>query len=270
MQKKYKSRIEKKIEANKQNKFKNTKIKEEVEQIDIRLNKFIANAGLCSRREADKHIVAGNVTVNNKTVKELGTKVKSSDIVKVKGKKMSAEKKQYILLNKPKDFITTLSDPYAKKKVIDLIKNACEERVYPVGRLDRNTTGLLLFTNDGDITGKLTHPKYNKKKTYHVSLDKVLTKRDLSAIIEGVELDDGMAKPDAVSYVEGMDKSNIGVEIHSGKNRIIRRIFEHFDYKVIRLDRVYFAGLTKKSLPRGKWRFLSKNEIGILKSGRYE
>lgn len=231
----------------------------------MRLNRFIANAGICSRRDADKYILAGLVTINGKNISELGVRVKPGDEVKFDGRKISAEKKVYLLLNKPKDFVTTTDDPHTEKTVMDLVKNACEERIYPVGRLDRNTTGLLLFTNDGDLSKKLTHPSHNKKKIYQVSLDKPVTQKDLQQIAEGVELEDGPIAADAVSYIKDQDKSEVGIEIHSGKNRIVRRIFEHFGYRVKKLDRVYFAGLTKKNLPRGKWRFLSEKEIKFLK-----
>jgi len=231
----------------------------------MRLNRFIANAGICSRRDADKYIEAGLVTINGKTVSEMGIRVKPGDEVRFDGRKINAEKKVYLLLNKPKDFVTTTDDPHAEKTVMDLIKNACEERVYPVGRLDRNTTGLLLFTNDGDLSKKLTHPSYNKKKIYQVSLDKPIVQKDLLQIAEGIELEDGPIAADAISYINDQDKNEVGIEIHSGKNRIVRRIFEHFGYRVKRLDRVCFAGLTKKNLPRGKWRFLSEKEIKFLK-----
>ena len=240
------------------------------EQELVRLNKVVANSGVCSRREADNYITAGLVKVNNKIVTELGTKVSPNDEIKFNDSRIQKEKKVYVLLNKPKDFVTTMEDPHAKKIVMDLVKNACKERIYPVGRLDRNTTGVLLFTNDGDLTKKLTHPKHNKKKIYHVFLDKALTKTDMVKIADGVKIDDELVKADAISYVDPADKSQVGVEIHSGQNRIVRRIFESIDYKVTKLDRVYFAGLTKKNLPRGKWRFLTEKEITMLKMGSYK
>lgn len=231
----------------------------------IRLNRFIANAGVCSRREADTYIEAGVVTINGKSVTELGTKVLPGDEVRFDGRRLNAERKVYLLLNKPKDFVTTTDDPHADKIVMDLVKNACEERIYPVGRLDKNTTGLLLFTNDGDLSKKLTHPSHAMKKIYQATLDKALTKTHLEMIAEGIELEDGFIAADAISYVEREDKTEIGIEIHSGKNRIVRRIFEHFGYKVRKLDRVFFAGLTKKNLPRGKYRFLTEKEVNFLK-----
>lgn len=232
---------------------------------DIRLNRFIANSGVCSRREADKYILSGVVTVNGKVITELGAKVSMGDDVRFDGRRLKAEKKVYLLLNKPKDFVTTTDDPHAEKTVMDLVRNACDERIYPVGRLDRNTTGVLLFTNDGDLSKKLTHPSHNMKKIYQVTLNKSLTKEHLMQIAEGVELEDGYVAADAISFINPDDRTEIGVEIHSGKNRIIRRIFEHLGYQVKKLDRVYFAGLTKKSLPRGKWRFLSEKEVHFLK-----
>jgi 23S rRNA pseudouridine2605 synthase len=232
---------------------------------EIRLNRFIANAGVCSRREADTYISAGLVTVNGIPVTELGVKVKPTDEVRFDGRKLNPEKKVYLLLNKPKDFVSTTDDPHADKIVMDLVKDACPERIYPVGRLDRNTTGLLLFTNDGDLSKRLTHPSHNMKKIYQVSLDKPVTLNHLQQIADGIELEDGMIHADAVSYINQQEKNEIGIEIHSGKNRIVRRIFEHFGYHIKKLDRVYFAGLTKKNLPRGKWRFLSEKEIHYLK-----
>ncbi len=231
----------------------------------MRLNRFISNAGVCSRREADTFIGAGMVTINGEIVTELGTKVMPGDEVRFDGRKLDAEKKVYLLLNKPKDYVTTTDDPHADKIVMDLIKDACTERVYPVGRLDRNTTGLLLFTNDGDLSKKLTHPSHNKKKVYQATLDKPLEKGHLEMIAEGIELEDGPIAADAISYISKDDKTEIGIEIHSGKNRIVRRIFEHFGYRVKKLDRVLFAGLTKKNLPRGKWRLLSEKEVKFLK-----
>lgn len=232
----------------------------------IRLNKYIANAGVCSRREADELIKSGAVMVNGKVVTELGTKISPSDKVQFGNQTLSLEKTRYILLNKPKAFLTTVTDPQKRNTVMSLIQDACPERVYPVGRLDRNTTGLLLFTNDGTITKKLTHPRYGIKKIYHVVLDKPLTKADLQTIAEGIELDDGYIKVDSIEYItDGKDKREIGIELHSGRNRVVRRIFEKLEYKVEKLDRVYFAGLTKKNLPRGKWRFLEEKEINMLK-----
>lgn len=232
---------------------------------EMRLNRFIANAGVCSRREADIYIAAGMVTVNGKPVTELGVKVKPTDEVNFDGRRLTPEKKVYLLLNKPKDFVTTTEDPHADKIVMDLIKSACTERIYPVGRLDRNTTGLLLFTNDGDLSKRLTHPSHNMKKVYQVSLDIPVIKNHLEEILNGIELEDGKIAADDISYINKEEKTEVGIEIHSGKNRIVRRIFEHFGYRVKKLDRVYFAGLTKKNLPRGKWRFLSEKEIQYLK-----
>ena len=232
----------------------------------IRLNKFIANSGVCSRREADNLIQTGAVMVNGQIVAELGARINPTDKVQIGGQTLTTEKPQYVLLNKPKGFITTTDDPMDRKTVMALIENACKERVYPVGRLDRNTTGLLLFTNDGEIAKKLTHPRHELKKIYHVYLDKPLTKSDMIKISEGVNLEDGFIKPDQISYVgSGLDKHDIGIELHSGKNRVVRRIFESLDYKVEKLDRVFFAGLNKKDLPRGKWRLLTKEEINFLK-----
>jgi 23S rRNA pseudouridine2605 synthase len=232
---------------------------------EMRLNRYVANAGVCSRREADKYIAAGLVTVNGKSVTEMGVKVKMTDDVRFDGRRLDAEKKVYILLNKPKDFVTTTSDPHAERTVMELIENACDERVYPVGRLDRSTTGVLLFTNDGEMADRLTHPSHNVKKIYQVTVDKPVTKNDLLQIAEGVELEDGLIAADAVSFINPDDKTEIGLEIHSGKNRIVRRIFEHLGYKVKKLDRVFFAGLTKKNLPRGRWRALSQKEVHFLK-----
>jgi 23S rRNA pseudouridine2605 synthase len=231
----------------------------------IRLNRFIANSGMCSRREADTYIATGCVTVNGEIVSEMGYKVRSGDSVSFNGKLLSIEKKVYVLLNKPKGFVTTVEDPHADKTVMDLVKNACYERIYPVGRLDKSTTGLLLFTNDGDLTKRLTHPKYNRKKIYHVHLDQKVTKSHLDEIVNGVTLEDGFVAADSVSYADEEDKKQVGIEIHSGKNKIVRRIFEHLGYKVVKLDRVYFCGLTKKNLPRGKWRFLTQDEVNMLK-----
>lgn len=231
---------------------------------EMRLNRFIANAGICSRRDADKYISAGLVTVNGKVVSELGVKVKTTDDVRFDGRRLIPEKKVYLVLNKPKDYVTTTDDPYAEHMVIDLVKNACPERIYPVGRLDKSTTGVLLFTNDGELSDKLTHPSHRVKKIYQVSLDKPLTKNDMLKIAEGIELEDGLIAADAINYVEG-NKSEIGLEIHSGRNRIVRRIFEHLGYRVKKLDRVFFAGITKKNVSRGKWKFLSEKEVQFLK-----
>ena len=236
----------------------------------IRLNKFLANAGICSRREADEFITAGVVSVNGEVVTELGTKIKRTDEVKFHDEPVSIERKTYILLNKPKDCVTTSDDPQERKTVMDFVKGACKERIYPVGRLDRNTTGVLLLTNDGDLASKLTHPKYLKKKIYHVYCDKNVTKADLDQIAAGVTLDDGEIHADAISYASETDKSQVGIEIHSGKNRIVRRIFESLGYKVIKLDRVYFAGLTKKGLRRGDWRYLTEAEVNYLRMGSFE
>ena len=236
----------------------------------IRLNKYLANAGVCSRREADEFIQAGVVTVNGTVVTELGTKVLRSDIVVFHEQPVSLEKKVYVLLNKPKDYVTTNDDPQQRKTVMDLVKNVCPERIYPVGRLDRNTTGVLLLTNDGDLASKLTHPKFLKKKVYHVFLDKNVTAHDLQQIAEGVTLDDGEVHADAIEYANDAAKNQVGIEIHSGKNRIVRRIFESLGYRVIKLDRVQFAGLTKKGLRRGDWRFLTEKEVDMLRMGAFE
>ena len=236
----------------------------------VRLNKFLANAGVCSRREADDFIQAGVVTVNGEVVTELGTKVMRTDLVKFHDNPVTLEKKVYVLLNKPKDYVTTSDDPQQRKTVMDLVKDACPERIYPVGRLDRNTTGVLLLTNDGDMASKLTHPKFLKKKIYHVYLDHNVTAHDMQRIAEGVMLDDGEIKADAIEYADPVDKKQVGIEIHSGKNRIVRRIFESLGYKVTKLDRVQFAGLTKKNLRRGDWRFLTEEEVDRLRMGAYE
>ena len=232
----------------------------------MRLNKFLANSGICSRREADEYIAAGVITVNGEVVTELGSKViPDTDRVMFHDQPVKCEKKVYILLNKPKDVVTTVEDTHARKTVLDLVKNACSERVYPVGRLDRNTTGVLLITNDGDLTTKLTHPKFNKKKIYQVTLDRDLQDDDFAKILSGIVLEDGEIKADELSFVNEGDLRTVGLEIHSGKNRIVRRIFDALGYHVIKLDRVYFAGLTKKNLPRGKWRYLSEMEVTMLK-----
>ena len=236
----------------------------------IRLNKYLANAGVCSRREADEYIQAGAVLVNGTVVTELGTKVLRSDEVKFRNQPVTMEKKVYVLLNKPKDYVTTSDDPQQRKTVMDLVKNACEERIYPVGRLDRNTTGVLLLTNDGDLASKLTHPKFLKKKVYHVYLDKPVTATDLQKIAEGIELEDGEVHADAIEYASPTDEKQVGIEIHSGKNRIVRRIFESLGYRVVKLDRVQFAGLTKKNLRRGDWRFLTQKEVEMLRMGAFE
>ena len=231
----------------------------------IRLNRFISNAGICSRREADTYISAGVVTINGQVVTELGTKVSPDDEVRFDGRLITPERKVYLLLNKPKDFVTTTDDPHATHTVMDLVKDACQERVYPVGRLDRNTTGLLLFTNDGDLAKRLSHPSHQVQKVYQVTLDKSVSVNDIQKIGDGIELEDGMIAADAISFVEGQDKNVVGIEIHSGRNRIVRRIFETLGYRVKALDRVSYAGLTKKNIPRGKWRFLSPPEVNFLK-----
>lgn len=231
----------------------------------IRLNKFIANAGICSRREADVYIKTGSATVNGKTITEMGYKVQPNDVVRFDGQLLTPEKKQYILLNKPKNYITTMDDERGRKTVMDLIANATKERVYPVGRLDRATTGLLLFTNDGEMTKKLTHPKHNVRKLYHATLDKKLAMKDLQKISENFVLEGKMVFVDKVSYIENQPKTEIGIEIHSGRNRIVRKIFAHFGYHVVKLDRVVFAGLTKRNLPRGFHRPLTQQEINYLK-----
>ena len=236
----------------------------------VRLNKFLANAGVCSRREADDFIQAGVVTVNGEVVKELGTKVMRTDTVKFHDQPVTMEKKVYVLLNKPKDTVTTSDDPQNRKTVMELVKDACPERIYPVGRLDRNTTGVLLLTNDGELASKLTHPRFLKKKVYHVTLDKNVTAHDLHQIAEGITLEDGDIKADAIDYAHETDKSQVGIEIHSGRNRIVRRIFETLGYRVIKLDRVQFAGLTKKNVRRGDWRFLTEKEVEMLRMGAYE
>src|SRR5512133_3745006 len=240
---------------------------EKKEPEKIRLNKFIANSGLCSRRDADDHIVNGQITVNGKVITDLGTKVTHSDDVRYRNKRLSSEKKVYILMNKPKDYVTTVEDPHAEHTVLDLLGDDFKERVYPVGRLDKATTGVLLLTNDGDLTGKLTHPKYKTRKMYHVFLDRPFAKNDLFKLTEGIDLEDEKIVADAVSYADADDRSQIGIELHSGQNRVVRRMFESLGYKVKKLDRVYFAGLTKKNLQRGKWRFLTEKEVSMLKRG---
>ncbi len=235
----------------------------------IRLNKYLANAGVCSRREADEYITAGVVSVNGVVVTELGTKVKRSDAVTFHNEPVSLERKVYVLLNKPKDCVTTSEDPQERKTVMDFVKGACKERIYPVGRLDRNTTGVLLLTNDGDLASKLTHPKYLKKKIYQVRCDKEIAQEDMDKIASGITLDDGEIHADEISYISE-DKADVGIEIHSGKNRIVRRIFEALGYRVVKLDRVFFAGLTKKNLRRGQWRYLTEKEVNMLRMGAFE
>jgi len=236
----------------------------------VRLNKFLANAGICSRREADEFIQAGVISVNGEIVSELGVKVMYTDKIMFHNQLVRSEKKVYILLNKPKDCVTTSEDTHDRLTVLDLVKNACSERIYPVGRLDRNTTGVILLTNDGDLASKLTHPKYEKKKIYHVALDKQIEAADFETILSGVMLDDEKIAADSLEFVKEGDYKQLGIEIHSGQNRVVRRIFEKLGYKVVRLDRVYFAGLTKKNVPRGKYRFLSEREVNMLKMGAYE
>lgn len=243
------------------------KIEEEIVVNEIRLNRFIANAGICSRRDADQLILSGKVSVNDQIVTLLGTKVKKSDKVSYLKKVIQSEKHQYVLLNKPKDFITTTQDPLNRKTVMSLVEKACEERIYPVGRLDRHTTGLLLFTNDGELAKKLTHPKHKIKKIYQVELDKSIIEVDVKRILNGVALEDGLAEVDDLAVITD-DRKTLGIEIHIGKNRIVRRIFEHFGYQVVKLDRVMFGLLTKQNLPRGKWRHLNAKEVGNLKGGR--
>jgi len=236
----------------------------------IRLNKYLSNSGVCSRREADEFIRAGIVKVNGETVTELGTKVKRSDAVTFHNETVKLEHKVYVLLNKPKNCVTTADDPQERLTVMDLVKNACQERIVPVGRLDRNTTGVLLLTNDGDLASKLTHPKFLKKKIYHVWLDKEVTIADMQKLAEGVELEDGEIHADAVSYVSETDNTQVGIEIHSGRNRVVRRMLEALGYHVIKLDRVYFAGLTKKNVKRGQWRYLNDREVSMLRMGAFD
>lgn len=240
------------------------RLKNEDENSALRLNRFISMGGVCSRRDADELIVAGRVKVNGEIVQTVGQKVRRADKVEVDGVQIFPEKKVYLVLNKPKDYVTTVEDPLERKTVMSLVEGACKERIYPVGRLDRQTTGVLLFTNDGDLAKKLTHPKYDHKKIYHVFLDKPLTDQDFEAIAAGVDLEDGFIKPDEINFTSP-DCTEVGIEIHSGKNRIVRRIFEHLGYQIIKLDRVYFAGITKKNIPRGKWRFLTSREVNMLK-----
>ena len=250
------------------------RIEYELPEVDpnepIRLNKFMANAGICSRREADEYIQAGEVLVNGVPVTELGTKITRNDTVTFRDKVVTLERKIYVLLNKPKDCVTTSDDPQGRLTVMDIVRNACTERIYPVGRLDRNTTGVLLLTNDGDLASKLTHPKFIKKKIYHVWLDKDVSEEDMQRIADGIELEDGPIQPDAVSYANETDQNQVGIEIHSGRNRIVRRIFEALGYRVVKLDRVYFAGLTKKNLQRGRWRYLTQQEVNMLQMGSFE
>lgn len=236
----------------------------------VRLNKFLANAGICSRREADEFIKAGVISVNGEIQSEMGVKVLPTDKVLFHNQLVRSERKVYLLLNKPKDTVTTAEDTHDRRTVLDLVKNACSERIYPVGRLDRNTTGVLLLTNDGDLASRLTHPKYDKKKIYHAALDKPLEVKDFEQILAGVKLEDETIAADSLNFVSEDDFRQIGIEIHSGQNRVVRRIFESLGYKVVKLDRVYFAGLTKKNLPRGKYRFLSEREVNMLKMGAYE
>ena len=240
-----------------------------VDEEGIRLNKFISNSGVCSRREADDYITAGLVSVNGQIITELGTKIQAQDDVRFNGERLRGEEKVYLLMNKPKDFVTTLTDPNADKTVMDLIAGNCSQRVYPVGRLDKSTTGVLLLTNDGELTEKLTHPSNLNKKIYHVFLDKNLSGSDFKALLDGITLEDGPMNADSLSYIDE-DKSQLGLEIHSGRNRVVRRMFEHLGYKVKKLDRVFFAGLTKKNLRRGQWRFLTEQEVAMLKMGAFE
>lgn len=238
--------------------------KAEKADAELRLNRYISMGGVCSRRDADTLIAEGRVRVNGAVVQTVGVKVKRSDKIEVDGMIVVPERKVYIVLNKPKDYVTTMDDPQERKTVMSLIEDACKERVYPVGRLDRQTTGVLLFTNDGELSKKLTHPKYEHKKIYHVFLERPLEQQDMAAIGKGIELEDGPVKADEISCVS-TDRTQVGIEIHSGRNRVVRRIFEHLGYQIVKLDRVYFAGITKKNLPRGKWRFLTKEEVQILK-----
>ena len=239
--------------------------KNEGQETELRLNRYIAKGGVCSRRDADVLIAAGRVKVNGEVVQQVGVKVKRTDRVEVDDQVITPERKVYLVLNNPKDYVTTVEDPLERRTVMTLIEGACKERVYPIGRLDRQTTGVLLFTNDGDLAKKLTHPKYNQKKIYHVFLDKVVQTGDLEAIRKGIDLEDGFIQADDVRVAED-DRTQVGIEIHSGRNRIVRRIFEHLGYQILRLDRVFFAGITKKNLPRGHWRFLTEDEVNILKA----
>lgn len=251
--------------------FKQIKYKENADPTaPIRLNKYLANAGVCSRREADEYIQAGVVKVNGEVISELGSKITRADNVTFHDKPIQLESKVYVLLNKPKGFVTTTDDPENRKTVMDLVRSACSERIYPVGRLDRGTTGVLLLTNDGDLASKLTHPRYEKRKIYQVWVDKPVTMEHMQTIADGIELDDGEIHVDAISYVTEDDLTQIGIEIHSGKNRIVRRIFESLGYQTLKLDRVYFAGLTKKNLSRGRWRYLTEKEVNMLRMGAFE
>ena len=257
--------MQKKYVKNQKGKESDTRSEEKKNLLsEMRLNKYIANSGVCSRREADKLIESGQISVNGQVIKEMGYKVQVKDVVKFKGRQLNPEKKQYILLNKPKGFITTTSDPKGRKTVMELVKNACEEQIFPVGRLDRATSGLLLFTNDGDLAKKLTHTANKVKKVYQVSLNKPITKNDFLSIVEGLTLEDGPVQVDDLAII-GSDDTDLGIEIHMGKNRIVRRIFESLGYQVVKLDRVVFAGLTKKDLPRGQYRMLSEKEVRWLK-----
>ena len=251
--------------SNRPPKYNNTENSDQKDK--IRLNRFVANAGVCSRREADKLIANGEITVNGKVVTEMGVSVSMQDDVRYQERRLNAEEKVYVLLNKPKDYVTTVEDKHAKHTVMDLVRDASPNRIYPVGRLDKQTTGLLLLTNDGDLTKTLTHPKYNAKKIYHVYTDKPVFSSHLDQLAKGITLEDGPIHADAISFVDKDDKTQVGVEIHSGRNRIVRRMFEHLGYKVMKLDRVYFAGLTKQNIPRGKWRYLSAKEVTRLKAG---
>lgn len=247
------------------------KYKENVDPtIPLRLNKYLANAGVCSRREADAFITSGAVKVNGEVVDQLGAKVTRADLVTFNDKPVQLESKVYVLLNKPKNCVTTSDDPQNRVTVMDLVKNACPERIYPVGRLDRNTTGVLLLTNDGDLASKLTHPKFMKKKIYQVTLDRDVAIEDMQAIADGIELDDGEIHADSIAYQSEDELNVVGIEIHSGRNRIVRRIFEKLGYQVVKLDRVYFAGLTKKNVLRGKWRYLSEKEVNMLRMGAFD
>lgn len=250
--------------------FKRGKATPKPEAEPVRLNKYIANSGVCARREADELIKQGLITVNGKKVTDMGIKVKPSDKVEYRGKRLTPGNKVYILINKPKGYVTTVKDPHAESTVLDLVKDATTERIYPVGRLDKATTGVLLLTNDGDLAGKLTHPSYGARKIYHVFLDRDVTRHDMETIVEGVELEDGKVSADAVSYADTEDHTQVGIELHSGQNRVVRRIFEKLGYKVRKLDRVSFAGLTKKNLQRGHWRHLTAKEISMLKRGIYK
>lgn len=244
---------------------KKSRTTERVSNAGVRLNRFIANTGVCSRREADQLILSGSIKVNGETVTEMGIRVGVADSVSYRGKMLRGERKVYVLLNKPKDCVTTVKDTHGRKTVMDMVRGCCTERIYPVGRLDRNTTGVLLLTNDGELADALIHPSFNKKKIYHIHLDRSLSTTDMQKLSDGFELDDGFIRPDRVEYVEDADRKQVGLEIHSGRNRIVRHIFEHLDYKVLRLDRVYFAGLTKKGLSRGRWKHLSEKEVSMLK-----